>query len=329
MKEDLRGQVFGLLKVIDEAEPYVTPKGVKVRQWLCECECGAKVVTRGSALKSGHTKGCGQKHRAVKDMTGIQVYDLTVIERAPDYINADGTKHIMWRCRCSCGNESIVRGTALRNGSIRTCGCSRSKAMMGIGQDDLTGRVFGKWTVLYENGRLREPRGRLVPLWHCRCECGTERDIRAGTLKSGNSLSCGCFKYERLAERAAQGFGISHAEQVVNDYLSSVGLYYEPQKIYSDLRSKSDYPLSYDFLVYDKNGNPFFLIECQGVQHYKPIEYFGGERQFKIQQDNDARKRKYAGKLNLPLVEIPYTCRTDEDIVQLVKILIDTQEGSV
>lgn len=44
---------------------------------------------------------------------------------------------------------------------------------------DLSGRKFGKWTVIREaprgNGRIR---------WICRCECGTERAVRPITLQA-------------------------------------------------------------------------------------------------------------------------------------------------
>lgn len=319
MKENLLGQTFGLLTVIGEAPDYVDSKNRHVTRWLCRCTCGKEVITRASSLKSGHTKGCGQKHRQFEDLTGKKFGHLTVIER----VENKGL-YVMWRCKCDCGNETVTRATSLKNGHTRSCGCAHSDGAMGIGLQDITGQKFGRWTVLYENGRLKEPRGRLVTLWHCRCECGTERDLRSGTLKSGLSLSCGCFKYEQLSKLAAQGFGISKAEQVVNTYLQSLKLYYEPQKIYSDLKSKSGYPLSYDFLVY-LQGKPYILIECQGVQHYRPVEYFGGEKQFRIQQENDRLKRKYAMKISLPLVEIPYTCKTDEFIIQLLKPYFETE----
>lgn len=316
MKRNLIGQKFNRLTVIDKAPDYVSPSGTHFVQWKCRCECGNEIVTREHALLSGHTKGCGRKHRRYEDLTGKKFGKLTVLSQAEDEITSKG-RQIRWLCRCECGNEIITRGTSLRNGHTRSCGCLHSEAAMGIGLIDITGQKFGKWTVLYENGRLREPMGRLVPLWHCRCECGTERDLRAGTLRQGLSLSCGCYKYERLKMLSGQGFKMSKAEVCVNSYLSMNNFYYESQKIYSDLKSDSGYPLSYDFLVY-KNGKPFLLIECQGKQHYEPVEYFGGEKQFLIQQKNDAYKKNYAKEHNIPLLEIPYTYNNDL-IIQLLK----------
>ena len=320
MRENLIGKRFGHLRVVASVPDEVSPKGAHQARWECVCDCGAKVITRGSSLKSGHTKGCGQKHRKIEDLTGRTFGKLTVIERGEDYINKDGTKYIRWYCRCECGRMSLVRGVALKYGSTKSCGiCTRSASNMGKHQHDLTGKKFGRWTVLYENGRLTEPRGRVVPLWRCRCECGEERDIRAGTLVSGNSLSCGCYKHDMLAEKVKQGFGTSFSERTVNDFLKQYAEYYECQYTFPDLRSDSGYPLSYDFLVY-KDGKPALLIECQGRQHYEPVEFFGGDERFVIQQKNDNKKRMYAAKHNIPLLEIPYTCNTQESIYQMLSL---------
>lgn len=184
-------------------------------------------------------------------------------------------------------------------------------------REDLTGRKFGLLTVISPAEDEITKSGRHIPRWKCCCECGVERDIRAGTLVSGNSLSCGCYKYERLSELSKLGFGISKTEQFVNDFLSKYTEYYESQVIYPDLRGDSGYPLSYDFAIY-KDGKVKLLIECQGKQHYQPVEYFGGEERFIIQQINDNKKRIYATKHDIPLLEIPYTCSTDGSIIQLL-----------
>jgi hypothetical protein len=48
---------------------------------------------------------------------------------------------------------------------------------------DLTGQRFGKWKVL---------RRSEAPSWFCCCDCGTERDVDGGNLRSGVTNGCGC-----------------------------------------------------------------------------------------------------------------------------------------
>lgn len=315
--EDLVGQTFGLLTVISNE-----PKRKNIRMCRCRCVCGRYVITRCSSLKNGHTKGCGQRHRVVHDMTGERFGKLIVESRAPDHITPSGNKSIMWNCVCDCGNRVVVRGTNLRNGNSSSCGCTRSESLLGSGLIDISGKRFGRWTVIGPAGRVTESRGRKVMMWRCRCDCGTERNIAAGTLQGGLSLSCGCYKLEKLQKQVAAGTRSSIAEKIVNAWLTKQIGYlisgFVPQKYYADLRGKLGYPLSYDFLVY-KNDKPVLLIECQGEQHYHPITYFGGEVQFKVQQENDRQKSEYAKKIDIPLLCIPYTIRKKDNIIQLVK----------
>ena len=60
--------------------------------------------------------------------------------------------------------------------------------------EDLTGTVFGKLTVLYRAADYVQPSGQHKRMWHCKCECGNECDVRAADLKTGNTSSCGCFQ---------------------------------------------------------------------------------------------------------------------------------------
>lgn len=64
---------------------------------------------------------------------------------------------------------------------------------------DLTGQRFGRWTVIKLAGKDPNNRGRV---WLCKCDCGTEKLIPQGRLKSGNSRSCGCLQREMASERA-------------------------------------------------------------------------------------------------------------------------------
>lgn len=68
--KDLTGQVFGKLTVIERAE---NDKWAAA-QWLCECECGNKIVVKGGHLRSGGTKSC--RCRTYKYKNGLS-YDLS------------------------------------------------------------------------------------------------------------------------------------------------------------------------------------------------------------------------------------------------------------
>lgn len=58
--------------------------------------------------------------------------------------------------------------------------------------------------------------------------------------------------------------------------------------------------LHYDFKV----GN--ILIEYQGQQHYRPVDYFGGIKQFELQQRHDQIKREWAKNNGYREIEIKY-----------------------
>lgn len=65
---------------------------------------------------------------------------------------------------------------------------------------DLTGKTFGRWTVLYRDGT--DKRGSVM--WRCRCECGTEATVRGSSLTSGNSKSCGCYNHDSKVANATK-----------------------------------------------------------------------------------------------------------------------------
>lgn len=57
---------------------------------------------------------------------------------------------------------------------------------------DRTNERYGKLTVLYLKGKDKD--GNLI--WHCKCDCGNEKDVKSNNLASGRSNSCGCLKYQ-------------------------------------------------------------------------------------------------------------------------------------
>ncbi len=358
---DLTGKKFGRLTVIERAEDYVSPKGSCHTQWKCLCDCGNITVVDTRALKTGNTQSCGcirneYRNSPTKDLTGNKFGLLTVIQYAGKSA---------WLCRCDCGNEKVVKTDKLKSGHTKSCGCLNHKATTTI---DLTGKTFGKWIVLrqdpikrhgghakwicrcecgtvasIDSGNLRtggsqmcrncyanvcgealiqdisgKRFGKLVAIkidhrnknetyWKCQCDCGQTPIVTIHALNSGNTRSCGCWHRSKY-------------EDWTMSYLENTGCFYRTQIKYNDLTGINQKPLSYDFGIYDeKEEHLLCLIECQGQQHYKPVDLFGGEEQFEIQQFHDELKREYASNIGAPLIEIPYT----EDTYEKVERFLD------
>ena len=292
---DLTGQRFGRLTVIKEADKYISPQGLKFVQWLCKCDCGNYTIVLATNLKKGTTKSCGcynieqAKKRLFKDLTGQKFGRLTAIKPIENHTNSNGKSMMTkWLCRCDCGNECNVQSGNLLSGHTLSCGCYNKEQASKRSLINLVGQRFGRLTVLERVENEITSSGNSVVMWRCLCDCGEEIIVRSSALLHGYTKSCGCMK--------------SHGEYYISTYLLSNSINFEKQKKFSDLLGVGGGNLSYDFYLPNHN----MLIECQGEQHERPIEYFGGEEQFAIQQEHDRRKREYAKDNGYRLLEISY-----------------------
>lgn len=69
----------------------------------------------------------------MQEQQEIQIGDvfgkLVVVASAGFKENPNGTRRRAYRCMCSCGRETIVTGTLLKSGSVKSCGCWRRDRM--------------------------------------------------------------------------------------------------------------------------------------------------------------------------------------------------------
>ena len=110
------------------------------------------------------------------DLTNQRFGKLTVLSKAGK--NKYG--HVLWLCKCDCGNEKTASTSDLNHRSAVSCGCIYDRS-------DITGQRFGKLTAVE---KTRDKGGLLA--WRCLCECGKETTVRKNALKIGRSKSCGC-----------------------------------------------------------------------------------------------------------------------------------------
>lgn len=109
---------------------------------------------------------------------------------------------------------------------------------------DLTGRKFGRLTVIRRNGSLHGH-----ALWTCRCICGSASDIASGDLLSGKTLSCGCLKKELAASKSLHA-GQVRGEQLTKHGKSGTRLY----NIWKSMRMRCLNPNNKDYSDYGGRG---------------------------------------------------------------------------
>ena len=98
----------------------------------------------------------------------------------------------------------------------------------------------------------------------------------------------------------------SRAEIKIAQILQQAGLNFQEEYSFPDLIGENGHALRFDFAIFDDNNDLEFLIEYQGIQHYKPKSVFGGISGLRKQQFYDMKKREYCKKHGIKLVLIPY-----------------------
>ena len=113
-------------------------------------------------------------------------------------------------------------------------------------------------------------------------------------------------------------------EQDCVSFFNEHGIEFVKNKTFFNLLGVNGKNLSYDFyVVFNKHE---YLIECQGEQHYRPVEHFGGEKRFLIQQEHDKRKRDFALNYGFDFLELPYNMNKDDIFDFLSKNLLNVSD---
>lgn len=93
---------------------------------------------------------------------------------------------------------------------------------------------------------------------------------------------------------------LSKGEKKIMEFLQRNSIEFECQKKFNGLVNKK--PLSFDFYLPKYNT----CIEFDGLQHFSPIDAFGGIESFQILKSNDDKKDKFCEENNINLIRISY-----------------------
>lgn len=180
---DLTGLRIGKLTVLKPTDQRIRSAVV----WRCRCDCGNEILVESRRLKPGVVYSCGcelspdEAVRERKDLTGLRFGKLTVLGKSGNKAK-DGNP--LWLCQCECGRKIETTKRRLLTGNTRNCGCGKKPPLK-----DWVGKRFGMLTVMSYVGKENG-----FHLWHCRCDCGKEVDVRQSNLQNGWTKSCGCLR---------------------------------------------------------------------------------------------------------------------------------------
>lgn len=221
------------------------------------------------------------------DETGNTYGYLTVLSRAEN----DKQGHAQWLCQCKCGNQIVVKGSALRktNGT-KSCGCYQKEQTSKASTKNLIGQTIGNFTVL--ESIIGEKYGKKHS-WRCRCNlCGSEDNIIA-TSNLYRQYSCGCSIS-------------SKGQKKIADILRENNIEFTQEKRFSTcvFGDGGQAQARFDFYLPQYNC----LIEYDGQQHF--IEgkgYFDNPKKFQKTKEHDQIKNNWCKQNHIFLIRIPYT----------------------
>lgn len=231
------------------------------------------------------------------DLTGKTFGELYVIEKS----NVKKSNRVSWKCKCSCGNETIVITNHLTSGHTKSCGCLQKKATSQLNPAiDIKNQRFGKLIALE-----RAPSRNKHTYWKCKCDCGNYCKVRTQSLKQGHTMSCGCIS--------------SQGEEKIAIWLKENNIIFEQQKTFNDCRStNTNCLLRFDFFINNK-----ILLEYDGITHLRATGGWNNEDAVKNMQNRDSIKNIWAKNNNIPLYRITYNdIYTEEKLNEVLSKII-------
>jgi hypothetical protein len=193
--KNICGRRFHYLKVLE----YDRKNKDGRRLWKCQCDCGKtqSVVEKNLLNGTAHSCGCYRLERLRKvklqDISGQKFGRLTALNRV------NKSNRSQWKCKCDCGKITYPSLSALKRGSVKSCGCySRDTVSIRL-SSNLIGQRFGRLVV---QGKVGYKYSYL--LWKCKCDCGKCVELSTNVLRMGNTQSCGCYANELSRMRVQQ-----------------------------------------------------------------------------------------------------------------------------
>ncbi|MGW5891918.1 hypothetical protein [Priestia megaterium] len=269
-------------------------KHLRVKHNICEYEYK---VTPHNFLASKGGKRCPKCAGNIKKNTDIfkkELFELVgdKYEIIGEYKNAQTyvtMKHT------ECGHEYSVTPHVFKGKDSRCPKCFKNaKKTQEQFIEEVYGMVGNEYSVLgeYQNSQTK------IRMKHT--ECNHEYLVTPSHFLN--------------TKRRCPKCNESKGEKIIGEWLTRNNIKYEQQYIFDDCKYKSR--LRFDFAIFKEN-DLIMLVEYQGEQHYRAVNWFGGEVDFELRKKRDKAKVKYCKQNDIPLLCISF--RELNDVEEILK----------
>lgn len=213
----------------------------------------------------------------------------TLLSEDREYKNVH--MHHLFRCN-ECGNSYEKRVNDLLHGY----GCSYCKNLGRYTIDEMKEKIIKEdknYRLLSDHFRTRD---KAIFL---HLECNNKFEMVINNFTSNKERCPYCSKNLVFIKGKSRSRGVKKIEK----FLLENQINFEVEKRFENcLSSISKIKLPFDFYLTDRN----ILIEFDGIQHFKPISYFGGEKSFERIKINDSIKNNFCHENQIELIRINY-----------------------
>ncbi len=261
------------------------------------CKCGNEFKTNFSEFKHGNKRQCNKcglqnrinKTRKTQEQFLKEIEKLVGNEYSVlgSYIN-DSTKILIKHNKC--GHEwSVVPSSFLQGTRCPICMHQSYIKTSEEFKREVWDLVGDEYTV------LGDYKGCEVKILMCHNNCGHKYNVVPRNFLIGRRCpNCSLPNNPNTEKHIAK-------------LLESLNIKYKKQKTFSDCKNpKTGKSLRFDFGIYDKHDSLFCLLEYDGMQHFKAIDYFGGNEALNDTKYRDNVKNNYCKQNNIKLIRIPY-----------------------
>lgn len=249
---------------------------------------GVQKVVWSSFIKQRMCKYCCHKNLSKEDIFTMAKNGSPYIEILSDYSKIYDTVE----CVCTkhnCFSTRTIREIILGH-SCYMCKIEKMSQASFASEEEIDKRI-----------RELNPNAKRISKYN-----GIKNPMTYKCMKCDHEWTGSIFVSSHCPNCEKQFF--SWGERYISEILEEQNVEYEAQKKFEGCKNIRFLP--FDFYLPKYN----ICIEYQGMQHFKPCDYFGGEDSFISQQTNDNIKREFCKTNNIALIEIPYTYNTKDKI---------------